>query len=325
MTQTAPATAGKSAGVCHLPRKVHVIDSHTAGEQTRTVIAGGPDLGGGSVSEQLQVFRADHDWFRSAVVNEPRGSDVLVGALLVQPVDRSCLTGVIFFNNVGYLGMCGHGTIGIVATLAYLGRIVPGEYRIETSVGVVTATLHDDGRVSVANVLSYRQAKGVTVNVPGIGKVTGDVAWGGNWFYLLSDHGLKVDHSNVAALTDYARKVRQAINASGYPDIDHIELFAPPHNTAANSRNFVLCPGNAYDRCPCGTGTSAKLACLASDNKLAEGETWVQEGILGTVFHGTYQRQGDKIRPTITASAWINAESNLILNPGDPFWSGIRG
>jgi 4-hydroxyproline epimerase len=202
---------------------------------------------------------------------------------------------------------------------------VPGEYRIETSVGVVTATLHDDGRVSVANVLSYRQAKGVTVNVPGIGKVTGDVAWGGNWFYLLSDHGLKVDHSNVAALTDYARKVRQAINASGYPDIDHIELFAPPHNTAANSRNFVLCPGNAYDRCPCGTGTSAKLACLASDNKLAEGETWVQEGILGTVFHGTYQRQGDKIRPTITASAWINAESNLILNPGDPFWSGIRG
>jgi 4-hydroxyproline epimerase len=311
--------------VNHVLHKIHVIDSHTAGEPTRTVIAGGPDLGGGTVAEQLNVFREKHDRFRSAVVNEPRGSDVMVGALLVEPADRTCAAGVIFFNNVGVLGMCGHGTIGIVATLAYLGRIGPGEHRIETSVGVVTATLHADRRVSVANVPSYRHAKAVRVDVAGIGPVVGDVAWGGNWFFLVSDHGQNLALSNVEILTDYAWKVRRAINAAGYPEIDHVELFGPPATPGAHSRNFVLCPGKAYDRSPCGTGTSAKLACLAADGKLAEGQPWVQEGILGTSFIGSYEREGDRIRPTITGTAWINADANLILDDSDPFCDGIRG
>jgi 4-hydroxyproline epimerase len=305
-------------------RKIHVIDSHTAGEPTRTVITGGPDLGGGTVADQLLIFKEKYDKFRSAVVNEPRGSDVLVGALLVPPSDPSCVTGVIFFNNVGVLAMCGHGTIGIVATLAHLGRIKPGDHRIETCVGIVTATLHEDGRISVTNVPAYRKAKALTINVPTLGPVTGDVAWGGNWFFLITDHGQTLALNNVERLTNYTWKVRQALNAGDYPEVDHIELFGPPISPGAHSRNFVLCPGKAYDRSPCGTGTSAKLACLAADAKLAEGQEWIQEGILGTTFIGTYKKDGDRIRPTITGRAFINAESDLILDASDPFCDGIR-
>jgi len=265
-------------------KRVQVIDSHTGGEPTRVVVSGGPELGGGSVTERLKAFCEEHDRFRSAVVNEPRGSDVMVGALLCEPADSSCAAGVLFFNNVGPLQMCGHGTIGLVVTLAHLGRLQPGEHRIETCVGVVTATLHADGSVSVANVPSYRKAKGVTVDVPGIGKITGDVAWGGNWFFLVEQHGQTLDRANVEKLTDFTWRIRQSVNAQGYPEVDHVELFGPPQTKGAHSRNFVLCPGKAYDRSPCGTGTSAKLTCLADDGKLLEGEAWVQESILGSKF-----------------------------------------
>ena len=304
--------------------RIQVIDSHTAGEPTRTVIAGGPDLGGGGIADKLRIFREKHDSFRSAVVNEPRGSDVMVGALLVEPVDRDCAAGVIFFNNVGYLGMCGHGTIGLVVTLAHLGRIAPGKHKIETPVGIVGATLHADGSVSVENVPAYRKAKSVSVDLPGIRRFTGDVAWGGNWFFLVSDHDQKIELSNVETLTDYTWKIRQALNAGGYPEVDHVELFAPPASATAHSRNFVLCPGKAYDRSPCGTGTSAKLACLAADGKLNEGQNWMQEGILGTSFIGRFRRDGDKIIPTITGTAFVNSESTLLLDDDDPFRFGIR-
>lgn len=305
-------------------KRIQIIDSHTGGEPTRVVINGGPALLGGTVAERLNIFREQHDRFRSAIVNEPRGSDVLVGALLVEPGDKSCVAGVIFFNNVGVLQMCGHGTIGLVVTLAHLGRIKSGEHRIETCVGVVTAALHDDGSVSVANVPSYRKAKAVTVDVPGIGKVTGDVAWGGNWFYLIENHGQELALSNVEKLADYTWRVRQAINAQGFPEIDHVELFAPARGNGVHSRNFVLCPGKAYDRSPCGTGTSAKLACLAADGKLAEGEEWVQGSIIGSSFRGTYRRDGDKIIPIITGTAFVNSEATLLLDEKDPFCWGIR-
>jgi 4-hydroxyproline epimerase len=307
--------------------RVTVIDSHTGGEPTRVVIAGGPDLGAGTVAERLQVFRERHDRFRSAVVNEPRGSDVLVGALLVEPADKSCAAGAIFFNNVGCLGMCGHGTIGLVVTLAHLGRIRPGEHRLETSVGVVTATLHADGSVSVANVPSFRKAVAAQVDVPGIGPVTGDVAWGGNWFFLVEEHGQELDLRRVEQLTDFTWRIRQAVNAQGFPEVDHVELFGPPSNPARHARNFVLCPGKAYDRSPCGTGTSAKLACLAADGKLAEGQAWIQESILGSRFVGRYRwldRPRGQVLPTITGQAFVNAESTLLLDDRDPFCWGIR-
>jgi proline racemase len=307
--------------------RVQIIDSHTGGEPTRVVIGGGPPLGGGSVAAQLKVFREQHDRFRSAVVNEPRGSDVLVGALLVEPADKSCVTGVIFFNNVGPLQMCGHGTMGLVVTLAHLGRIGPGEHRIETCVGVIAATLHEDGLVSVANVPSYRKAKDVVVEVKGFGPVRGDIAWGGNWFFLVSDHGQTLDLGNVGPLADFSWRVRQAVNAQGFPEVDHVEIFGPPRTKEGHSRNFVLCPGQAYDRSPCGTGTSAKLACLAADGKLKEGEAWIQESILGSTFTGRFQwidRQRGEVAPVITGSAFVNSEATLLLDAQDPFCWGIR-
>ena len=307
-------------------KQIRIIDSHTGGEPTRVVIDSGLDLGTGTVAEKLEVFRTRHDKFRSAVVNEPRGSDVLVGALLCEPSDKSCVTGVIFFNNVGCLGMCGHGTIGLVVTLAHMGKIKPGEHRIETSVGVVTATLHTDGSVSVQNVPSYRKMKAAPIDVPGLGKFTGDVAWSGNWFYLISEHPWKLDLGNVEQLTDATWKIRLAVNAQGFPEVDHIELYGAPQ-AGGDSRNFVLCPGKAYDRSPCGTGTSAKLACLAADAKLAPGATWTQESILGSKFIGKYawidQGKGT-VLPTITGTAFVNAEATLIFNGQDPFCWGIR-
>jgi len=305
-------------------KRITVIDSHTAGEPTRVVVSGGPDLGNGSVADQLKIFRTQHDRFRSAVVNEPRGSDVLVGALLVEPSDSSCVAGVIFFNNVGYLGMCGHGTIGVIVTLAHIGRIQPGQHRLETVVGIVTATLHGDGSVSVENVPSYRKAKAVSVKVPGGGNVTGDVAWGGNWFFLVEQHGQTLELSNVETLANYAWKLRQAINAQGYPEVDHIELTGPPRSAGAHASNFVLCPGKAYDRSPCGTGTSAKLACLAADCKLREGEEWIQESIIGGRFIGRYRRERDRIIPINTGAAFVTGEGMLLLDDNDPFCWGIR-
>jgi len=307
--------------------KVHVIDSHTGGEPTRVVIEGGPDLGGGPLVERARVFGEEHDRFRSAVVNEPRGSDIIVGALLCAPVDPTCAAGVIFFNNVGVLGMCGHGTIGLVVTLAHLGRIGAGEHRIETPVGVVKATLHTDGRVSVENVPSHRAARDVDITLSNGMKIRGDVAWGGNWFFLAANHGQELSLARVRELSDFALSVRAAAQAAVFPNIDHVELFGPPTVPGANSRSFVLCPGGAYDRSPCGTGTSAKLACLAADGKLAEGAPWVQESICGSTFTGTFRwldRERGVIAPTITGTAYINAEASLILDSRDPLCWGVR-
>ena len=305
-------------------RGIRIVDSHTGGEPTRVVVEGGPDLGRGPLRERLALLRDRYDELRSAVVNEPRGNDAIVGAWLLPPLDPSCAAGVIYFNNAGYLGMCGHGTIGLAVTLAYLGRIAPGEHRIETPVGVVTATLHADSSVSVTNVPSHRKARAVRVEVAGIGAVTGDVAWGGNWFFLIESHGQDLAAANVAALSDYCARVRAAVNAQGHPEVDHVELFGPARVAGAHARNFVLCPGSAYDRSPCGTGTSAKLACLAADGKLAEGEEWVQESIIGSTFRASFRRDGPKIVPTIRGSAFVNAEATLLLDERDPFCFGIR-
>jgi 4-hydroxyproline epimerase len=305
---------------------VSIIDSHTGGEPTRIVTSGGPDLGGGPLDKRRDIFQRQFDAFRSAIVNEPRGSDVIVGGMLVKPTDKSCVTGIIFFNNVGYLGMCGHGTIGLMKTLEYMGKIKPGEHRIETVVGVVTATLRKSGEVSVANVPSWRAKKRVKIKVPGIGIVMGDVSWGGNWFFLIEDHGQDLSLSNVDKLTDYCWRVRQAVNAQGYQEIDHVELFGPAVK-GGHSRNFVQCPGKAYDRSPCGTGTSAKLACLAADGKLKEGAPWVQESIIGSSFTGRFKwldKATGKIAPVVTGTAHVNAESTFLLNEKDPFCWGIR-
>ncbi len=310
-------------------QRIRVIDSHTGGEPTRLIVSGGPDLGNGPLADRLECFRNKYDHFRSAVVNEPRGSDVIVGALLCEPIDPACATGVIFFNNVGYLGMCGHGTIGLVATLSYMNRIAPGEHKVETPVGTVSAVLHDDGQVTVNNVASYRSAANVAVNVPGYGEVRGDVAWGGNWFFLVHDHAMKLTLQNIDAMTTFTWAIRQALRDHGIAgadgkEIDHVELYGPSQLAGVDSKNFVLCPGKAYDRSPCGTGTSAKLACLYADGKIREGQIWKQESIVGSVFEGSVKVRDGKVYPSIKGSAFVNAEADLVLDPSDPLCMGIR-
>ena len=309
-------------------QRIQIVDSHTGGEPTRLVIGGFPDLGGGSMAERRALLADQHDKWRAATVLEPRGSDVVVGALLCEPVSPDAAAGVIFFNNAGYIGMCGHGTIGLVASLAHIGRIGVGEHKIETPVGTVTTTLHADGSVSVRNVPAYRHLHQVAVELPGHGTVRGDVAWGGNWFFLVSEHGQRVASDNLAALTDYTTALRRALAAQGITgaegaEIDHIELFAND-DEGADSRNFVLCPGNAYDRSPCGTGTSAKIACLAADGKLAPGEVWTQASVIGSRFEASYAMQDGKVIPTLRGRAYISAEATLLIDDEDPFGWGIR-
>jgi 4-hydroxyproline epimerase len=309
---------------------LRIIDSHTGGEPTRVVISGAPDLGAGTMAEKAEILRRDHDWLRASVCNEPRGHEAMVGALLCEAQAPDCLCGVIFFNNVSNLGMCIHGTIGVMTTLAHMGRITAGAHRLDTPVGVVTATLHEDGRVEVENVPSRRTSTAVAVEVPGWGTVTGDVAWGGNWFFLIDRQGPEVRPENIAALTDFTWAVRQALETAGVVGedggcVDHIESFGPPtDNSTSDSRNFVLCPGKAYDRSPCGTGTSAKLACLHADGKLRAGEVWRQAGIVGSVFEGSFTVLTDgAILPRVSGRAWVNGESVYHFDPQDPFRHGI--
>lgn len=307
-----------------------VIDSHTGGEPSRIVVAGIPDLGGGTMAEQSKVFRDQYDWLRSSVANEPRGHDAMVGALLLPPHDPAHLCGVIFFNNASTLHMCIHGTIGLGVTLAHMGKISAGSHPIETPVGLITLTLQDNGSVSVDNVPSYRYRHAVAVDVPGYGTITGDIAWGGNWFFLIQDQGPAVKRENIAELTHFTAAVKRALAEQGITgddggEIDHIESFGPPSDPAlADSKNFVLCPGNAYDRSPCGTGTSAKLACLHADGKLAAGQIWRQAGILDSVFEGIVTPiDGQRVIPTVTGRAWISGESTYHFSADDPFRHGI--
>ena len=316
-------------------KRVKVIDSHTGGEPTRVIVEGGPDLDGGTMKERLERLRDQHDGLRSGVLREPRGSDILVGVLLSGPSRPDDVAGVIFFNNVGYLGMCGHGTIGVAVTLAHMGRIAPGRHGLDTPAGRVSFTLHDSHSVSVENVPCYRYRKGVEVEVPGQGTVFGDIAWGGNWFFLVSDHNQSLEPARINELTEYCTQIRRQLNAENITgkdgaEIDHIELFGPASDqNAADAKNFVLCPGMAYDRSPCGTGTSAKLACLYADGKLAPGETWRQESIIGSIFEGrlTVRNRAGKepaLIPEITGSAYITGENTLLFDAGDPFATGIN-
>ncbi|MXQ07121.1 hydroxyproline-2-epimerase [Alphaproteobacteria bacterium GH1-50] len=309
---------------------MQVIDSHTAGEPTRVVVGGGPDLGAGSLAERAARLEAEHGDFCASLLCEPRGHEAMVGALLVAPSDADCVTGVIYFNTLRPLGMCGHATIGLAVTLAHLGRIAPGQHRIDTPLGPVSFDLHDANTATVVNVESYRHAKDVAVPVDGLGVVVGDVAWGGNWFFLAKSAPVAVEAGNIRALTDAALAIREALDRSGITGadgarIDHVEFFEPAISSDAHSRNFVLCPGGAYDRSPCGTGCSAKLACLAADGAWPPGKEWVQESVIGSTYRVSYrQGAGAGIVASITGQAFVTAETNLLFHAEDPYIHGIR-
>ncbi len=310
--------------------EIDVVDSHTEGEPTRVVVAGWPMPEGRTMADRRDHMRRHTDHLRRGVVLEPRGHEAIVGALLTPPVERGSTAGVVFFNDVGYLGMCGHGTIGVVRTLEFLGRLGPGEVALDTPVGTVTARLHDDGAVTIANVPAYRYAADVAVDVPGLGVVRGDVAWGGNWFFLVEYDALPLTAAHIPALTAVTMRIRDALRAAGVTgidgaDIDHIELFGAPTRHGADSRNFVLCPGVAFDRSPCGTGTSAKLAVLHARGALEPGQHWTQESITGSTFTGWLEERNGRLVPHIQGHAYITARSTLRFDPADPFrfgWSG---
>jgi 4-hydroxyproline epimerase len=308
--------------------RIDIVDSHTAGEPTRVVLGGLPDLPVQPLADSVAWLRTHHDTIRRSVVLEPRGNDVIVGAYLCPPHHPDADFGVIFFNNVGYLGMCGHGTIGLITTLAHLGRIRTGTYTVDTPAGCVTAELHDDGSVSVANVPAFRLHHHVALTLPDGTMLHGDVAYGGNWFFLCHDHGRDLHTTPIAELTTLANAIKhqltlQQITGTAGAAIDHIELFGTPL-PGADSRSFVLCPGDAYDRSPCGTGTSAKLACLAADGLLAPGQSWVQESVIGSRFVATYQYSPEgHVLPTIRGRAHITLVGQLIFEAADPFQQGI--
>lgn len=309
---------------------IHAIDSHTAGEPTRVIVEGGPDLGDGPLADRAARLEAGHRDFCAGVLCEPRGHEAMVGALLVPPADADCAAGVIYFNTLHNLGMCGHATIGLAVTLHHTGRIAPGRHRIDTPVGVVSAELHDAHSASVENVESDRLHHAVSVKLPGGTAVTGDVAWGGNWFFLVEPSPIPVTPGNIRALTDLALEIRAALERQGVTGrddawIDHVELFGPAADPAADGRSFVLCPGGAYDRSPCGTGCSAKMACLAADGVLPPDTDWIQESVIGSTYRVRY-RPGPNggVIPTITGRAFVTAETRLLFDPEDPYAAGIR-
>jgi 4-hydroxyproline epimerase len=311
-----------------VPSPIEVIDSHTEGEPTRVVLSGWPVPEGGSVAERLATMRREQDHLRRAVVLEPRGHDAVVGALLLPPDRPEAVTGVVFFNDVSWLGMCGHGLIGVVRTLEHLGRIGPGRVEIDTPVGPVSATLDDQGAVTIRNVPARVHRTDITVEVPGVGRVTGDVAWGGNWFFLTSLEGVPLDFARRAELLRISTQVRDALTSSGVTGeggalIDHVELFGPPGRDDADSRNFVLCPGNAYDRSPCGTGTSAKMAALHHHGALKIGEEWRQESIIGSRFTGWLEEVDGALVPYIRGNAWITSRATLLFDRDDPYAHGL--
>jgi proline racemase len=311
-----------------IPATLEVVDSHTEGEPTRVVVDGWPELAGLSMAERRAELEETYDHLRKAVVLEPRGHSAVVGALLTPPVEADSEVGVIFFNNVGYLGMCGHGLIGVVRTLENMGRIGPGKLRIDTPVGTVGAELARDGAVTMENVPCLAHALDVQLEVEGLGKVVGDVAWGGNWFFLtrLPDEPLEL--ANLDRLLAVTQSIRRATDAAGLVptgegEIDHIEIFAPPTRPDADSRNFVLCPGGEYDRSPCGTGTSAKLAVLHARGELELGELWHQESITGSLFTGWLSRVEERLIPHIRGRAFVTAHSTLHFHPDDPCRGGF--
>lgn len=310
-----------------------VIDSHTGGEPTRTIVEGGPDVtidpatgrALESMADRLACMRTHYDRYRRAIVNEPRGSDVMVGALLVPPVDPSNLMGVIFFNNVGYLGMCGHGTMGVVETLRYLGKMKSGRAILETVAGNVEVELFEDHRVAVRNVASYREASQVPIALPGFPVLKADIAYGGNWFCLVKAPDASWLNRPCSELLEISQKILAEVRKS-YPKVDHVELFGEPLDPKNDSRSFVLCPGGAYDRSPCGTGTSAKVACLAAEGELDPQQVWRQESIIGSVFEASYDWKDPArkiVVPTICSRAHVNGDVTILADPEDPFAWGI--
>lgn len=326
-------------------KPLFLIDTHTGGEPTRVVFNDGAFLPDGVNDDAIEIRRRlsqEADWIRRSILLEPRGSESMVGALVTldnsgASSNDSLKASIVFFNNTGYLGMCGHGLIGVVEAMRYRGDLAPGEHRFATPAGVIVATLHDDNLVSFENVPSYRYRKNVRVriNVPAsdssggvrlADEVVGDIAYGGNWFFLVKVDSVQANH--LASLMRYSLAIKSAlqrdeITGADGAEIDHIELCQTYDDDPLGGKTFVLCPGGHYDRSPCGTGTAAKVACLVDDGELSLRQTWTQESIIGSRFTATHRIVDGQTRVTITGRAFVNGETRCVFHNEDPFRFGI--
>ncbi len=310
------------------PDAIEVVDSHTEGEPTRVVVAGWPELESPTMEGRREELARRFDGLWRGVVLEPRGHDAIVGALLTPPVSRGAVAGVVFFDNVGPLWMCGHGTIGVVRTLEHLGRITPGAVRLDTPVGPVGAELAVDGLVTIENVPARSHARDVAVEVPGLGHVVGDVAYGGNWFFLARLEAESIEAANRERLRTVTLAIQRALAAQGIRGeggevVDHVILYGPAERPDADSKNYVLCPGGAYDRSPCGTGTSAKMASLHARGELPIGARYRQESITGSLFTGWLEERDGKLVPRIQGRAFVTGQARLLFDPRDPLRNGL--
>jgi len=316
-----------------LPDRLRVIDSHTIGEPTRVVIddtlVAGLDLGGGSVRERCDRFRERYDHVRRAIVCDPRGAVAMVGVILLPPADPKCRFGAFYVNRVGFLDMCGHATIGLAVTLGRLGHVEPGSFRLETPAGVVGVTWHGGSEASFECVPPRRIHKTLSLDCDDGSRVTGDVATSGLWFFLCRDHGLPVEPAAIPALTARAWAIRRGLEAAGITGdsgavIDHVVLLGPPLERVNDGRAFVLCPDGAFDRSPCGTGTSALVGCLFEDGVIGEAQVWRQESVLGGVYEASIRREGGILVPTVRGRAWLTGETTLYFAADDPYREGLE-
>jgi proline racemase len=327
---------------------LQAVDSHTAGEPTRIVTGGLPPVAGATMAEKRAALRIRHDALRRALVHEPRGHDAIVVAYLVPPCHPDAHAGVVFCNDVGYLGMCGHGAIGVATVLVGMGMVPAQEPEtrvvLDTPAGLVPCRVAvSNGRaraVTITNVPSFQFRQRAIAAVPGFGKVAADIAWGGNWFAFVeaAQLGLHVDKAHLPQLLPAAIAVREALAANGvrgvHPEsgeeqlVDHVKLFDALEGPTPGARAMTLCPGTAYDRSPCGTGTSAKLAVLHSKGELGVGEWFTSESVIGTRFRAriaatTQVGQFAAIVPEIEGAAYVTGLQTFVLDPEDPCVHGL--
>ena len=329
------------------PHEFDTIESHTAGNPTRTIVRGAPELRGATMLERLDDLRARFPWIRTALCFEPRGHSVMSGCVLQEPCDPTADVGVVFIETSGYPPMCGHDTIGLVTVLIETGRF-PAEGPLvpcvlDTPAGIVrTEATVEGGRVTDVAFLStpsFLLHRDVAVELDGLAPFQVDVAWGGNFYAIVeaADVGVDVRDPRVAGRIALAERIREHLNArlevvhpvlEGVRGISHVQFNGPPTTAEAHTRSSVIMPPGGADRSPCGTGTSARTAALVARGRLALGETLVHESITGGLFRSTPVEALEvggipAVRNRISGRAFITGRSTFIIDPTDPLAAGF--
>jgi 4-hydroxyproline epimerase len=323
------------------------VDAHTGGNPVRVVVGGGPLLPGVPMAEKRQIFMRDHDWVRRALMFEPRGHDVMSGSILYPSSREDCDLGVLYIEVTGCLPMCGHGTIGTVTVALEEGLVqprTPGRLSLETPAGVVGVEYRQEGafveEVRLFNVPAYLHAEAVTLDVPGLGPLVVDVAYGGNYYAIVEPQpgwpGL--DAVSARDLINWSPAVRAAAHAAVAPvhpederirNVTHVMWCGPARDSRAHARNAVFYGDAAIDRSPCGTGSSARMAQLTARGALQIGDTFVHESIIGSLFDCRVESAATvgnfaAIRPSVAGWARVTGHNTIFVDDRDPFAHGFQ-